>query len=58
MHESEIDVVWTREETRQGIRRKKDSEDGTTCEKKARKTETEIDGLSQPGHESHRNDEI
>ena len=26
-------------------------------EKNARKTEAEMDGLCQPGHESHRNDE-
>ena len=29
--------------------RKKDSPDGTTWEKKARKTEAEMDGLCQPG---------
>ena len=27
----------------------------STWEKKARKTEAEMDGLCQPGHESHRN---
>ena len=32
--------------------------DGTTWEKKKRKTEAEMDGLCQPGHESHQNDEI
>ena len=31
--------------------------DGTTREKKAKKTEAEMDGLCQPRHESHRNDE-
>ena len=31
--------------------------DGTTREKKARKTEAEMDGLCQSGHESHRNDD-
>ena len=30
--------------------------DDTTREKKARKTEVEMDGLCQPRHESHRND--
>ena len=44
-------------EARPRLRRKKDSGDGTTCEKKARKTEAEMDGLCQPRHESHRNDE-
>ena len=37
---------------------KKDSGDGTTREKKAGKTEAEMDGLCQPRHESYRNDEI
>ena len=36
---------------------KKDSGDGTTWEKKARKNEAEMDGLCQPRHGSHRNDE-
>ena len=31
--------------------------DGTTWDKKKRKTETEMDGLCQPRHEGHRNDE-
>ena len=44
------------EETRPRIRRKKESGDGTTWEKKTKKTEAEMDGLCQPGHESHRND--
>ena len=58
MHESKIEVVWTRQEARPRLRRKKDSGDGTTGEKKARKTEAEMDGLCQPGHERHRNDYI
>ena len=35
-------------------RRKKDSGDGTTWEKKKRKSEGEMDGLCQPRHESYR----
>ena len=35
----------------------KDSGDGTTWEKKERNTEAEMDGLCQPIHESHQNDE-
>ena len=46
----------TRQEAIPRIRRKKDSGHGTTWEKKARKTEAEMDGLYQPGHESHRNE--
>ena len=34
-----------------------DSGDGTNRETKARKTEAEMDGLCQPRHKSHRNDE-
>ena len=34
----------------------KDFGDGTTWEKKKRKTEAKMDGLCQPSHESHRND--
>ena len=30
--------------------------DGTTWEKKVRKTKAEMGGLRLPGHESHRND--
>ena len=56
MQERKIEVVWTRQEARPRIRRKKDSRDGTTWEKKKRKTEAEMDGLCQPRHESHRND--
>ena len=40
VQESETEVVWTREETRPRIRRKKDSGDDTTWEKK-KKTKTE-----------------
>ena len=58
MQESETEeAVWPRKEARPGIRRKKDSGEGTNREKKARKTEAEMDGLCQPRHESHRNDE-
>ena len=52
-----LKVVWPRKETRPRIHRKKDYGDGTTWEKKKRKTEAEMDGLCQPRHESHRNDE-
>ena len=54
MKESEIEVVWTREETRPIIylRRKKDSGDGTTWEKMM--TEAEMDDLCQPRHKSYR----
>ena len=57
VQESKTEVVWPRKETRPRIRRKKDSGDGTTCEKKKRKTEAEMDGLCQSRHESHRNAE-
>ena len=50
-------VVWPLKEARPRTRQKKDSGDGTTWEKKKRKTEAEMDGLCQPRHESHRNDE-
>ena len=43
MQESDTEVVWTREETRPRIRRKKECEDGTTCEQKKMKTEAEMD---------------
>ena len=49
-------TVWPRKEARPRLRRKTDSGDGTTRDKKARKTETEMDGLCQLKHESHRND--
>ena len=53
MQESNIEVVWTRTEARPRMLRKKDSEDGTTWEKKKGKTEAEMGGLCQPRHESH-----
>ena len=56
MQEIKIEVGWTRQETKPRIRRKKDDGDGTAREKKAGKTEAEMDELCQPGHESHRND--
>ena len=57
VQESTPRVVWPRKEARPRLRRKKDSGDGTTLEKKARKTEADIDGLCQPIHDGHRNDE-
>ena len=57
VQESKTEVVWPRKESRPRIRRKKDSGDCATWEKKMRKTEAEMDGLCQPRHESHRNDE-
>ena len=45
VQESKAEVIWPRKETRLRLRRKKDSEDGTTWEKKGRKTEAEMDGL-------------
>ena len=57
VQESKTDVVGSRREARPRIRRMKDSEDGNTWEKKKRKTEAEMDGLCQPRHESHLNDE-
>ena len=57
VQESATQVVWPRKEVRPRLRRKSDSGDGTTREKKARKTEADMDGLCQPRHESHRNDE-
>ena len=56
MQEGKAEVVWPRKEARP-LCRKKDSGDGTIREKKARKTEAEMDGLCQPIHESHWNDE-
>ena len=50
------EVVWPRKETIPKLRRKTASGDGTTREKKARKTESEVDELCQPRHESHRYD--
>ncbi len=57
VQESKTEVVWPRKEARPRICLKKDSGDGTTWEKKKRKTEADMDGLCQPRHESHRNDE-
>ena len=57
VQESKTGVVWPCEEAIPRIRRKKDSGDCTTWEKTKRKTEAEMDGLCQPRHESHRNDE-
>ena len=56
VQESETEVVWTRQESRPRIRRTKDYGDDTTWEKKVWNTEAEMDGLCQPGHDSHRND--
>ena len=54
VQESTTEVVWPRKEARPRLRRKKDSGDGTTMQKKARKTETEMDGLCQPREPSER----
>ena len=54
LQEIEIEVVWTREETKPRKRRKKDSGDGTTREKKKRRIDAEMDELCQLGHESNR----
>ena len=43
VQESKSEVVWPRKEARPRLLRKKDSGDGTTWEKKARKTEAEMD---------------
>ena len=56
VQESATQVVWPRKEVIPRLHRKKYARDGTTREKKARKTEAEMDGLCRPGHESHRND--
>ena len=50
LQESASEVVWPRKGARPRLRGKTDSGDGTTREKKARKTETEMDGLCQPGY--------
>ena len=42
------EVIWPRKEARPLLRRKNDSGDGTTWEKKNMKTESEMDGLCQP----------
>ena len=44
-------------EARSRIRQKTDSGDRTTWEKKKKKTEAEMDGLCQPRHERHLNNE-
>ena len=54
VQESWSKVVGTRKEARPRLHRKKDSGDGTTLEKKKRKTEEEMGGLCQPRHESYR----
>ena len=41
-------MVWTRQEARPRLRRKKDSGDGTTWKKKARKTEAVMDDCINP----------
>ena len=56
VQENATKVVWPRKEAIPRIHRKKDSGDGTTREKKARKTEAVMGVLCQPRHESHRND--
>ena len=43
MQESKTEVVWTRQEARPRIPRKKDPGDGTTWEKKKRKGEADMD---------------
>ena len=58
MQECNIEVVWTRQEARPRIGLNKYSGDGTNWKKKATKTESEMDGVFQPGHESHRNDKM
>ena len=56
VQKNKTDVVWPPKEARPRLRRRKDSGDGTTCEKKARKTEAEMYVLCQTGHETHQND--
>ena len=58
VQESKIEVVWTREDTRPRLLRKTNTGDGTTWEKKKRKTEAEMDGLCQPRHESYRDNKL
>ena len=57
VQESATEVIWPRKEARPRLRRKNDSGYDSTREKKARKIEAEMDGLCQPRHDSHRNDE-
>ena len=47
MQESDTVVVWPRKGTRPRLGRKKDSGDGTTCEKKRGKTEAEMDCVKE-----------
>ena len=58
VQERETEVVWTRHEMRPRIRRKGNTVDGTTWEKKKRKTEAEMDGLCQSRYESYRDNNI
>ena len=53
MQESKTEVVWPRKEARPRIRRKKDSGDGTTWEKKGKTDKAEMDGLCQPRQEAY-----
>ena len=52
VQESETEVVCILDEKRQRIRRTTNIGDGTTRDKKTRKTEAKMDGLGQPRHES------
>ena len=45
--------IADKNKTKNTVRRKKDSGDGTTWEKKKRKTEAEMDGLCRPRHDSY-----
>ena len=47
-----------RRDRKYGIRRKKESGDGTTWEKNKRKTEAGMDGLCQSRHGSYRDNKI
>ena len=49
-------MAWAREEARPRNRRRKESGAGIPWDKKNRKTEEEMDGLCQPGHDSSRDD--
>ena len=50
VQENATQAVWSRKEAVPRLRKKNDSGDGNTREKKARKTEAEMDGLCQPRH--------
>ena len=52
------DLILTCEETRPRLRRKTNTRDGAIMEKKNRQTESEMDGLCQPRHESYRDGRI